>query len=97
MTADAGTGWFRNPVFARYFTAVSIGAFGTALTAVAMPLLVVEVLGASPFEVGIVNAAQFLPYALLGLFAGVYVDRWQRQRVLVWASLGPCSEKQVRV
>lgn len=53
-----------------------------------MPLLVVEVLGASPFEVGIVNAAQFLPYALLGLFAGVYVDRWQRQRVLVWASLG---------
>lgn len=53
-----------------------------------MPVLVVDVLGASAFEVGIVNAAQFVPYALLGLVAGVYVDRWRRQRVLVWASLG---------
>lgn len=88
MSADQGTELFRNPRFTRYFSAVAIGAFGTALTAVAVPVLVVEVLGASTFEVGLVNAAQFVPYALLGLFAGVYVDRWQRQRVLVWASLG---------
>lgn len=88
MAAEAATGSFRNPRFTRYFSAVAIGAFGTALTAVAIPVLVVEVLGASTFEVGLVNAAQFIPYALLGLFAGVYVDRWQRQRVLVWASIG---------
>jgi len=88
MTADAGPASFRNQSFARYFSAVAVGAFGTALTAVALPVLVVHVLGASAFEVGIVNAAQFVPYALLGLLAGVYVDRWKRQRVLVWASLG---------
>ena len=81
-------GLFRRPAFARYFSAVAIGAFGTALTAVAMPVLVVDVLEADPFEVGIVAAAQFVPYALLGLVAGVYVDRWRRQRVLVWASVG---------
>lgn len=51
-------------------------------------MLVVEVLDASAFEVGIVNAAQFVPYALLGLLAGVYVDRSRRKRVLVCASLG---------
>lgn len=79
---------FGNPAFARYFSAVTIGAFGTALTAVALPVLVIDVLGADPIEVGIVNAAQFIPYALLGLIAGVYVDRWRRQRVLVWASVG---------
>ncbi|WP_349236116.1 MFS transporter [Cryobacterium sp. BB307] len=88
MTADTRTGSFRNRAFARYFSAVAVGAFGTALTAVAMPVLVVDVLGASALEVGIVNSAQFIPYALLGLLAGVYVDRWRRQRVLVLASLG---------
>ena len=88
MPGPESAGSFRNPAFARYFSAVAIGAFGTALTAVAMPVLVVDVLGASAFEVGIVNAAQFVPYAVLGLLAGVYVDRWRRQRVLVWASLG---------
>ena len=88
MTTETRAGNFRNLVFARYFSAVAIDAFGTAMTAVAMPVLVVDVLGASAFEVGIVNAAQFVPYALLGLLAGVYVDRWRRQRVLVWASVG---------
>lgn len=53
-----------------------------------MPVLVVQLLGASPFEVGVVNAAQFVPYAALGLVAGVYVDHWRRKPVLVWASVG---------
>lgn len=74
--------------FTRYWVAATISSFGTAVTAVAMPVLVVQVLGASPVEVGIVNAAQFVPYAVLGLLAGVYVDRWRRLRVLVWASVG---------
>src|SRR5881275_380152 len=28
-----------------------------------------------------------LPYSLVGPFAGVFLDRWRRQRVLVWASV----------
>ena len=74
--------------FARYWTAAAISSFGSAVTAVAMPVLVIQLLGATPFEVGVVNAAQFLPYALLGLIAGVYTDRWRRKPVLVWASVG---------
>jgi MFS family permease len=74
--------------FARYWTAAAISSFGSAVTAVAMPVLVVQLLGATPFEVGAVNAAEFLPYALLGLIAGVYTDRWRRKPVLVWASVG---------
>jgi MFS family permease len=74
--------------FARYWTAAAISSFGSAVTAVAMPVLVVQLLGATPLEVGVVNAAQFVPYALLGLLAGVYTDRWRRKPVLVWASVG---------
>ena len=74
--------------FFRYWTAAAISSFGSAVTAVATPVLVVQLLGATPFEVGLVNAAQFVPYAVLGLIAGVYVDRWRRKPVLVWASVG---------
>jgi MFS family permease len=74
--------------FARYWTAAAISSFGSAVTAVAMPVLVVQLLRATPFEVGVVNAAQFVPYALVGLIAGAYTDRWRRKPVLVWASVG---------
>lgn len=74
--------------FHRFWAAATIGSIGSAVTAVAMPVLVVELLGATPLQVGIVNAAQYLPYAVLGLIAGVYVDRWRRKPVLVWASVG---------
>src|SRR5258708_20645304 len=74
--------------FARYWTAAAISSLGSAVTAVAMPVLVVQLLGATPFEVGVVNAAQFVPYAMVGLIAGVYTDRWRRKPVLVWASVG---------
>ncbi|SIC71097.1 Major Facilitator Superfamily transporter [Mycobacteroides abscessus subsp. abscessus] len=68
--------------------AAALSSIGSAISAVAMPVLVVQLLGASPFEVGVVNAAQFVPYAALGLVAGVYVDHWRRKPVLVWASVG---------
>jgi MFS family permease len=74
--------------FRRFWAAAAISSIGSAVTAVAMPVLVVQVLGATPFEVGVVNAAQFVPYAVLGLIAGVYVDRWRRKPILVWASVG---------
>lgn len=78
----------RRSSFIRYWLAASISSFGSAVTAVAMPVLVVQLLAATPFEVGLVNAAQFVPYALLGLIAGVYTDRWRRKPILVWASVG---------
>lgn len=74
--------------FRRFWTANTLSAFGTTATAVALPVLVVDGLRADPWQVGVVNAAQFVPYAVLGLVAGVSVDRWRRRRTLVVASLG---------
>jgi MFS family permease len=50
--------------FRRYWAAAAISAFGTAVTAVALPVLVVQHPGATPLEVGVVSAAQFVPYAV---------------------------------
>ena len=74
--------------FGRFWAAATISSFGTAITTIAMPVLVIQELHASSISVGVVNAAQFLPYAVLGLLAGVYADRWRRQRILVWSSVG---------
>ena len=74
--------------FGRYWAASAISSFGTAITDVALPVLVVQLLGASAAEFGVVRAAQFLPYALLGLIVGVYVDRWRRKPILMWSSIG---------
>lgn len=76
------------PGFRSYWSAATVSSFGSAVSAVAVPVLVVTVLHASPFEVGLVNAAQFLPYALFGLIVGAYVDRFRRKPLLIWASVG---------
>ena len=74
--------------FLRYWTAAAISSAGSAVTAVALPVLVVQQLRATPWELGVVNAAQLAPYAVLGLLAGVYTDRWPRKPILVWSSVG---------
>ncbi|OUE19675.1 enterobactin exporter EntS [Clavibacter michiganensis] len=78
----------RVPGFRSYWAAATVSSFGTAVSAVAVPVLVVTVLHATPFEVGLVNAAQFLPYALFGLIVGAYVDRVPRKPLLIAASIG---------
>ncbi|MGW4244209.1 MFS transporter [Nocardia sp. NPDC004722] len=74
--------------FRRFWAGAAISSFGSAVTGAAMPVLVVRVLDATPSQVGIVSAAQLVPYAVLGLVAGVYADRWRRKPILVWASVG---------
>lgn len=60
---------------------------GTYITALALQVLAVETLRASPIELGVLGAARWLPYLLFGLIAGVLVDRYRRRPVLVGADL----------
>lgn len=78
----------RDPDFTKYWIASTISSLGAAATTVAVPVLVVQELSASNFEVGLVNAAQLLPYLILGLVAGVFIDRWRRKAILIWSGIG---------
>ena len=73
--------------FARLWTASTASAFGSYVTVVAVQVAVVEVLAGDAVDVGIVNAARWLPYLLLGLLAGVLVDRVRRRPLLVATDL----------
>jgi MFS family permease len=87
MTSNAtarrigGLLWHRD--FALLWTGETTRQFGIAVTTVAMPLIAVTVLHAGAFVVGVLTAAAWLPWLLIGLPAGAWVDRLPRKPVLV--------------
>lgn len=75
----------RNPNFRALWVSATVGVFGTAVAAVALPLIAAVELRASDFAVAALAGMTFLPWLLLGLPVGVWVDRWPRKPVLVWS------------
>ncbi|MEV0841782.1 MFS transporter [Actinocatenispora sera] len=78
----------RQPAFGYLWTASSIRALGGAVSGVALNVLVVSVLHATPVQISILSALGVLPYLFLGLIVGALMDRWRRQRTLVVTSIG---------
>jgi MFS family permease len=61
---------------------------GDAITRLALPLVAIVSLGASPLAVAALGAAQFAPFLLVGLPVGAFVDRLARKRrVMVLADI----------
>lgn len=71
-----------------YWTATSLASLALAMTTLGLDVLVISSLGASEVEVGVVRAAQFVPYLVVGLLVGALVDRWRRRPLLVVTHLG---------
>ncbi|MFB8239266.1 MFS transporter [Kitasatospora purpeofusca] len=62
------------------------GKFGASVTGVAMPLIAVSELHASTFQIGLLSAASWAPWLVMGLPAGVWVDRLPRRTVMLVAA-----------
>ncbi|MFD5410987.1 MFS transporter [Streptomyces nojiriensis] len=65
----------RAGVFWRYWTASTVSRLGDQVTVVALPLIAVVTLHASAIQVGLITAAAYVAWLLLGLPAGVLVER----------------------
>ncbi|MER6048150.1 MFS transporter [Streptomyces sp. NPDC001793] len=63
------------------------GKFGAAVTGVAMPLTAVAALRADAFEVGLLSACGWLPWLLIGLPVGAWVDRVRRRPLMLGAAV----------
>jgi len=77
---------FRNRSFTLLWTAQLVSTAGSALTSLAAGILVYRVTG-SVALVGLMLMATAAPSLLVGLIAGVFVDRWNRKAILVAADL----------
>lgn len=81
-------GLWRQPEFRKFWTGQTISFFGSEVTYLALPLTAVLYLQAGPAEMGLLGVARNLPFLLVGLLAGVWVDRMRRRPILIGSDLG---------
>jgi predicted MFS family arabinose efflux permease len=73
----------RQPEFLKLWAAQSISQIGDQITYLALPLVAVLTLDASPAQMGFLVAAELLPHLLFSLLAGVWIERSRRRRRLM--------------
>lgn len=66
----------------------SISLLGSQITLLALPITAVRLLHATPVQMGFLQAAQFAPFLIVTIFAGVLVDRYRQRPILAAANLG---------
>src|SRR5512138_2847347 len=77
---------FRNRNFSLLWWGQLVSTMGSALTSLAASIYVFRATG-SALSVGLMLMATAAPSLLVGLFAGVVVDRYDRQRIMIAADL----------
>ena len=70
------------PQYRLLFTGQVLSILGDRVTGVVLPFAVLSI-GGDVGDVAIVSAAQFLPFAILALPAGVWADRYNRKLILI--------------
>lgn len=77
----------RDPDFRWFWTGDLVSRFGSRVTEFVLPLLVLTTLGGSGLQVGLLQALYLLPFLLLPLFVGVWLERRARRPVMIAADL----------
>src|SRR5688572_21301699 len=79
---------WRHGNFLKLWSAQTISQFGDEITQLALPLVAILTLDADAFQIGLLGTFQFLPFILLTIPAGVWVDRMRRKPILIGADIG---------
>ncbi len=87
LPRDSAPLW-RHADFMKLWTAQTISVFGDQFTGLAIPLIAALTLHATAGQMGILTAVERAPFLLIGLFAGVWVDRLPRRPILITGDLG---------
>ncbi len=71
-----------NAAFRSLWSANLASQLGVRVGSLAVPLVAIETLHASPFAIGALNAVQYVGLLLIGLPVGVWVDRMRRRPIM---------------
>ncbi|MCB0183045.1 MAG: MFS transporter, partial [Caldilineaceae bacterium] len=74
--------------FLKLWSGQTISMLGSSISFLALPLIAVNFLQATPWQMGIFTTMSTLPALLIGLFAGVWIDRYRRRPLLLIANIG---------
>jgi MFS family permease len=76
-------GLWRQRDFGLFWTGESISEVGNSVTIVVTPLVAIETLHTTTFIVTVLNAAIWLPWLIIGVPAGAWVDRLPLRPVML--------------
>jgi MFS family permease len=79
---------WRDRDFLKLWGGQGISELGSQVSQLALPTVAILLLHATPFQVGLLAAFEFLAFPVLGLFAGVWVDRLRRRRIMIACDVG---------
>lgn len=82
------TGLWRHREFRKLWAGQTVSLFGSRIGGFALTFVAILTLHASPIQVALLNAAQYGPGLVVGLFAGVWVDRLRRRPVMIVVDIG---------
>ncbi|WP_029210238.1 MFS transporter [Arsenicicoccus bolidensis] len=77
---------WRGPDFVRYWASRAVSMLGSAITYVALPVLVYRLTGSATWT-GVVTAMDTLPFVFFGLLGGALGDRLDRRALMVGADV----------
>ncbi len=83
---ERSTLW-RHADFLRLWAAQTISAYGSRITRTALPIIAIAMLDQSESIIGLLVTLQLAPGVVLALFAGGFVDRGNKRRILIAADL----------
>jgi MFS family permease len=87
MRRPSGALWSHRD-FLKLWTGQTISEFGSQVSQLAIPSVAILTLKVSAFEVAALSTVQFMPFLLVTLPAGVWVDRWRRRWILIAGDFG---------
>lgn len=73
---------WRDADFVKLWLGQFVSEAGSQVSMLALPTVAILILHATPFQVGLLSALEFLAFPVLGLIAGVYSDRFRRIRIM---------------
>jgi MFS family permease len=69
--------------FMKFWAGETVSLFGTQVTSLALPLTAIIVLHATPGQLGVIRFLQTVPFLLLALLVGAWVDRRRKRPVMI--------------
>ncbi|MGI8690195.1 MAG: MFS transporter [Thermomicrobiales bacterium] len=82
------TGLWRHHDFLKLWAGQTVSLFGSRIGGFALTFVAILTLHATPIQVALLNVAQYGPGLIVGLFAGVWVDRLRRRPVMIVVDIG---------
>ena len=80
-------GLWKNPDFRKVWLSRTISNMGNAITGIALPVIAIQILSATPGQISVLSALDGMAVLLFGLAAGVWVDRVRRRSLMIATDL----------